>query len=239
MKSISFLLIFLWFNANAQLKYFLEYNGAVSPMIINPPINDLVIDNSLSFGVKNNKTLYSLGLGREDWYLGYFNNKYYTNPAIYNSHCSTFKISSFLEQQFFIIKSKLSLNVGIGAKVYFLNQMKDSLSTYNKGRFYGMLYTMRPSYLLEAKKNNLNQLNGTDLDEYAFITNIPFSIFTNFAIQYSFKKWVLKLYSQPCLMKIKYKTVKSSIEGQSFAFRINVGLGINYPLNFKKKEKSE
>jgi hypothetical protein len=38
-------------------------------------------------------------------------------------------------------------------------------------------------------------------------------------------------------MKIKYETVKSSTKGSNFVFYNNLGLGITYHLNFKKKDQ--
>jgi hypothetical protein len=96
---------------------------------------------------------------------------------------------------------------------------------------------MRPPYLQDAKEKNINKLNGVDLDDLFLITSVPYAFTANIAMQYSFKKLALKIYYQPYFMKIKYETVKSSTEGSNFVFYNNLGLGINYPLNFKKKEK--
>jgi hypothetical protein len=229
MKLIPCIVIFFAVNTNAQNKYFIEYN--ISNVF---PSNNVVLDNNLSFGVKINKILFSLGVGREDWYLQYFDNIYFTNPSIYNAHCRTYKIATSIEHEFLISTSKLSINTGLGVKMYFLNQLKDSLSS-----IYGDLNTTRPSYLQDAKDKNIDLLNGIDLDNFAFITSVPYSFTANIALQYTFKKWGLKLYYQPYFMKIKYETVKSSKRGSNFIFYNNIGLGINYPLNFKKKDQKD
>jgi hypothetical protein len=233
MRYVILLFFFCHSKSQAQLQYTVDYNIALN-VIPNDlkPFKDLIIDNSLSLGIKKNKTIGYLGFGREDWYLKYFNNSYSTNPSVYNAHCNTYKISGLIEYQFYMIKSKLSINVSVGAKIYFLNQLKDSLSS-----IYGNLSTMRPPYLQDVKEQNINILNGLELDDWAFLTSVPYAITTNIALQYSFKKWGLKLYYQPYFMKIKYETVKSSTEGSNFVFYSNVGLGINYPLNFKKKDQ--
>jgi hypothetical protein len=227
MKLTLFFTLIFWFNANAQLKYFVEYN--ISNMF---PSDNIVLENTIMLGIKKEKSLFYLGLGREDWYLEYFDNIYFTNPSIYNAHCRTYKVSASIERQFFISTSKLSINAGLGVKKYFLNQLKDSLCI-----IYGNLNTMRPSYLLDNKNKNNNKLNGIDLDDYAFITSVPYAVTANIAIQYSFKKLGLKIYYQPYFMKIKYETVKSSTEGSNFVFYNNLGLGITYHLNFKKKDQ--
>jgi hypothetical protein len=221
--------MFFAINAITQFNYLIEYN--VSNVLFSD--GDIILDNTVSVGVKKNKIVGRIGLGREDWYLRYFNNIYFTNPSIYNAHCRTYKVSASIEHQFFIIKSKLSLNVGLGIKTYFLNELKDSLS----GSIYGNLWATRPPYLQDAKDKNIDLLNGIDLDNFAFITSVPYSFTANIAIQYSFKKWGLKIYYQPYFMKIKYETVKSSKRGSNYSFYSNLGLGINYPLNFKKKDQ--
>jgi hypothetical protein len=227
MKLTVFIAIFFSLNVNAQIKYFLEYNSSCVF-----PSENIVLENTLLLCVQKYKSLFYLGLGREDWYLEYFDNIYFTNPSIYNAHCRTYKISTSIEHEFLISTSKLSINTGLGVKMYFLNQLKDSLSS-----IYGDLNTTRPSYLQDAKDKNIDLLNGIDLDNFAFITSVPYSFTANIALQYTFKKWGLKLYYQPYFMKIKYETVKSSKRGSNFIFYNNIGLGINYPLNFKKKDQ--
>lgn len=230
MRLTFFYFLFFGLYANAQDKFFIEYTSALGGPSY---VLDLVLNNSLSCGLKNKKITYSLGIGREDWSLKYFNNNYSTNQSIYNTHCRTYTISGLIEYQFYLIKSKLSLNLGLGMKTYFLNQMIDSLS---RG-VHGNLSARRPPYLQDAKEKNIDKLNGVDLDDLAFITGVPYAFTANFAMQYSFKKLGLKLYYQPYFMKIKYETVKSSTEGSNFTFYSNIGLGINYPLNFKKKDQ--
>ncbi len=220
--------------SNAQLKYFVEYN--VSNIF---PSNHIVFDNNISFGITKNKTVGYIGFGREDWYLEYFDNKYYTNPSIYNAHCRTYKVSTLLEHQFFLIKSKLSINLGIGGKIYFFNQMKDSLSTYGPG----VLDITKPSYLLVyVLKNPYSYTGSNEYENSRIITSIPYAITTNLAFQYTFKKWALKFYCQAYFMKIKYNLLYPLAEGRiddgsNFGFYSNLGLGINYPLNFKKKDQ--
>jgi hypothetical protein len=234
MRYVILLFIFCHSKSQAQFQYLVEYNAALNVQLNDlRPFTDLITDNNFSLVIKKGKTFGIAGFGREDWYLGYFNNKYYTNASIYNAHCRTYKISVSIERQFFVIKSKLSLNLGVGIKTYFLNQMSDSLSR----SIYGNLSTMRPPYLQDAKEKNINKLNGVDLNDLFFVTSVPYALTANIAMQYSFKKLGLKLYYQPYFMKIKYETVKSSTEGSNFTFYSNIGLGINYPLNFKKKDQ--
>ena len=234
MRYAILLFIFCYSNSQAQFHYLVEYNTALNVQLNDlQPFTDLIIDNNLSLGIKKNKTIGFVGFGREDWYLQYFDNIYFTNPSIYNAHCRTYKVSASIERQFFVIKTKLSLNLGLGIKTYFLNQMSDSLSR----SIYGNLSTMGPPYLQDAKEKNIDKLNGVDLDDLFFIRSVPYAFTANIALQYSFKKLGLKIYYQPYFMKIKYETVKSSSEGSNFTFYSNIGIGINYPLNFKKKEQ--
>ncbi len=231
MRLTIIIFLFIYVHSFGQKEFLIEYTSSIRAPDY---LDDLILSNNLSIGYKKNKTIYSVGFGREDWYLKYFNKSYSTNPSIYNAHCRTYKVSDSVERQFFIIKSKLSLNLGLGIKTYFLNQIRDSLS---RG-VHGNLSSRRPPYLQDAKEKNIDKLNGVDLDNLAFITSVPYAFTANFALQYSFKKWGLKLYYQPYFMKIKYETVKSSTEGSNFVFYNNIGLGINYPLNFNKKEKT-
>ena len=229
MKFILAFCLFLSLNANAQLKYFVEYN--ISNVF---PSNNLVLDNSLSFGVKMNKINFSMGVGREDWYLEYFDNIYFTNPSIYNSHCRTYKMSALLDYQFSIPKTKLSISVGGGAKVYFLNQMKDSLSLWINDH---VLRSLKPSVLLNAEDTYSEPFQDIGLANFSFITSVPYALTTNLAVQYNFKKCALKFYFEPYWMMIKIKNAKHFTPGSNFGFYSNLGLGINYPLNFKKKDQ--
>ena len=198
-------------------------------------LDDLVINNNIFFGIKKNKTLFSLGFGREDWYLHYFENNYSTNPSIYNAHCRTYKVSTLLEQQFFLIKSKLSLNLGIGGKFYFLNQMKDSLShTVYNGH---SLSTLKPSALLKANDTYDNPYQGVGKEYYGYLTSVPFAFIANLALQYRFKKLGLKFYYEPYFIRINYKNAKDFRVGTKLAFYNNIGVAASYPLNFKKKDK--
>jgi len=223
-------------NVSGQLRYFVEYNTSLKKGLMDSyTLGDLVLDNSFSFGFKMNKTLYSLGVGREDWYLHYFNNKNYTNPSLYNAHCSTYKMSALIEYQFSIPKTKLSIRVGGGAKVYFLNQMKDSLSLMDNDH---VLRSLKPSVLLNATESYEQPFYGTGLANFSFITSVPYALTTNLAVQYNFKKCALKFYFEPYWMMIKIKNAEHFTLGSNFGFYSNLGLGINYPLNFKKKEKT-
>jgi hypothetical protein len=228
--SLLFILLF-GLNANAQSNYFIEYN--ISTTVTTS--NFLVLDNSLSVGVKMNKILLSIGVGREDWSAVYFNNKYNKNTSKYTSHCRTYKLSALLDYQFSIPKTKLSIRVGGGAKVYFLNQMKDSLSLSSSSHF---LRSLKPSVFLNATDTYDKPFQDIDLANYSFITSVPYALTTNLAVQYNFKKCALKFYFEPYWMMIKRKNAKHFTPGSYFAFYSNLGLGINYPLNFKKKEKN-
>ncbi len=230
MKFILAFCLFLSLNANAQLKYFVEYN--ISTNVITS--NFLVLDNSLSVGVKMNKILLSIGVGREDWSAVYFNNKYNKNTSKYTSHCRTYKLSALLDYQFSIPKTKLSIRVGGGAKVYFLNQMKDSLSLSSSSHF---LRSLKPSVLLNATDTYDKPFQDIGLANYSFITSVPYALTTNLAVQYNFKKCALKFYFEPYWMMIKRKNAKHFTPGSYFGFYSNLGLGINYPLNFKKKDQ--
>jgi hypothetical protein len=75
-------------NVNGQLSYFLEYDYNIKKRFIDfTSLNDLIISNNVSFGVKKNKMIYSLGLGREDWRLDYFDKSIVQKPQLFNYHC--------------------------------------------------------------------------------------------------------------------------------------------------------
>ena len=227
MKFTIFFLVLFGLNAKAQSNFFIEYN--FSNLF---SFNNLVLDNGLSFGFKKNKVLSSIQVGREDWNLRYFsNNNYYKNSS-YNRHCRTYKISALLEYQFSIPKTKLSIRVGGGAKVYFLNQMKDSLSFLDN-----YLHSLKPKVLVNAPDNLTNPFNDIGLVYFSFITSVPYALTTNLAVQYNFKKCALKFYFEPYWMMIKRKNAKHFTPGSYFAFYSNLGIGVHYPLNFKKKEQ--
>jgi hypothetical protein len=226
--SLLFILLF-GLNASAQRNYFIEYQ--ISNVF---PSNNLVLDNSFSFGAKMNKVNFSMGVGREDWFLHYFDTKYYSNTSLNTAHCRTYKMSALLDYQFSIPKTKLSIRVGGGAKVYFLNQMKDSLSLTAGDH---SLRSLKPSVLLNAKDTYSEPFQDIGLANYSFITSVPYALTTNLAVQYNFKKCALKFYFEPYWMMIKRKNAKHFTPGSYFAFYSNIGLGINYPLNFKKKDQ--
>jgi hypothetical protein len=233
--SLLFILLF-GLNASAQRNYFIEYNTSVKKGLTDSyTLGDLILDNSFSFGAKMNKVNFSMGVGREDWFLHYFDTKYYSNTSLNTAHCRTYKMSALLDYQFSIPKTKLSIRVGGGAKVYFLNQMKDSLSLTAGDH---SLRSLKPSVLLNAKDTYSEPFQDIGLANYSFITSVPYALTTNLAVQYNFKKCALKFYFEPYWMMIKRKNAKHFTPGSYFGFYTNIGLGINYPLNFKKKEKT-
>lgn len=237
MKLSLFFTLLFWFNSNSQLSYFIEYNGSVKEKLTDIiQKRDLVIDNNISICAKKNKMLFSIGLGREDWYMEYFNKEYTFNPEYFAFHCRTYKLTALIERQFLIPKTKLSVRIGAGGKYYFLNQMKDSyILNYPEDRLVGS----KPSVLYNAKDTYQEPFNGVGLDEYSYITSVPFAVIGNLAFQYKFKKLGLKLYFEPYFMWINYKNAKYFTRGSNFAFYSNLGLGVNYPLNFKSKEPKD
>jgi len=224
--TLSFILLF-GLNAKAQSNFFIEYN--FSNLF---SFDNLVLDNSLSVGFKKNKVFSSFQVGREDWNLLYFSDNNYYKTSSYNTHCRTYKIAALLEYQFSIPKTKLSIRVGGGAKVYFLNQMKDSLSLLGN-----YLHSLKPKVLLNAPDNISDPFKNKGLYYFSFITSVPYALTTNLAVQYNFKKYALKIYFEPYLMFVQYKNSKNFTRGSTFIYYNNIGLGINYPLNFKKKDQ--
>ena len=63
-------------NINGQMHYYVEYNFLAKNKFVdlNNPVH-AIVSNNISFGIEKNKTLYSLALGREDWFLNHFDNK--------------------------------------------------------------------------------------------------------------------------------------------------------------------
>ncbi len=235
MRLTFFYFLFFGLYANAQDKFFIEYTSALggpSYMV------DLVLNNSLSCGLKNKKITYSLGIGQEDWYLDYFDNKQLPSSVFeyISFHCRTYKLTALIERQFLLPKSNLSVRLGAGGKFYLLNQMKDSYIVSGSNNY---LRATKPSVLSNAKDTYQEPFNGVGLDRYSYITSVPFAVIGNLALQYKFKKLGLKLYFEPYFMWINYKNAKYFTRGSTFAFYSNIGLGANYPLNFKKKEKSD
>jgi hypothetical protein len=232
MKLTIFFTLLFWFNSNSQLSYFIEYNGSTKEKLTDR--RDLVIDNCISVGVKKNKILFSAGIGREDWNLEYFHEKYSYNPVYFIYHCRTYKLTTFIERQFLLPKSNLSVRLGAGGKFYLLNQMKDSYIVSGSNNY---LRGTKPSVLLNAKDTYQEPYQGVGLSHFSYITSVPFAVIGNLALQYRFKKLGLKLYFEPYFMWINYKNAKYFTRGSTFAFYSNLGLGINYPLNFKKKDQ--
>lgn len=238
MKLTVFFTVLFGFNSNAQFSYFLEYNSSIKEKLTD--INqrrDLVIDNCITMGAEKNKMLYSIGFGREDWFIEYFNNVQLPSDVFeyITFHSRTYKITALIERQFLIPKTKLSLRLGAGGKFYFLNQMKDSYIVSGSNNY---LRGTKPSVLLNAKDAYDEPFQGVGLSNFSYITSVPFAVIGNFALQYKFKKLGLKLYFEPYFMWINHKNAKYFTRGSNFAFYSNLGLGVNYPLNFKKKEQT-
>jgi hypothetical protein len=225
----------------AQVQYFVEYNFLVKNKFVdlNNPVH-AIVSNNISFGVKKNKMMYSIALGREEWCLEYFDDNVGQKPQLFNFYCRTFKITPFIERQFLLPKSNFSFRLGVGCKIFFLNQMKDSLSYYKDYNFFKLT---KPSVISKfnpyAFNNKVDVITFGSKDEYYFITNVPYALTANFAIQYSFKKWAIKLQYEPTLIRVKTRNAaNSNVKSSVFFFYNNIGLGVNYPLNFKKKEKN-
>ena len=225
-----------------QINYFVEYNFLVKNKFIdlNNPVH-AIASNNVSFGIEKNKTLYSLALGREDWFLNFFDNGVVNRPQLNTYYCRTHKLTPMIERQFVIPKSNFSFRLGVGWKFFFLNQMKDSLSYSLDREFFRVT---KPSVISSLDPNvsqtDINGVTFKSKDEYYYITSVPYALTANFAIQYSFKKWAIKLQYEPTLMRVKTRNAaNSNVKSSVFFFYNNIGLGINYPLNFKKKEKSE
>jgi hypothetical protein len=228
-------------NINGQMHYYVEYNFLAKNKFVdlNNPVH-AIVSNNISFGVKKNKMMYSLALGREDWFLNHFDNKNMVEPQLFTYYCRTYKLTPMIERQFIIPKSNFSFRLGGGCKFFILNQMNDSLS-YAEYRNY-FFSVLKPNVISKFNPNSFtNIVNGNDygsLSEYYYITNVPYALTANFAIQYSFKKWAIKLQYEPTLMRVKTRNAaNSNVNSSVFFFYNNIGLGINYPLNFKKKDQ--
>ena len=240
MKYTLFFVLFVSLFSNAQLKYSLEYNFSLqSEEFTFHPDEHLIYKNNISFQIQNNKMLYSVGLGREDWRLNYYLN--YPASTHSNKHCFTYKITPQIEREIIISKSNFSMRLGIAADVYIFNQLKDSLIFSSPGR---TLSNVKPSTLALLNKDGSSTiLDGRDfgkLEYYNYIKSMPFALKFNFAFQYDFHFLKVKLFYEPVFIKINYKSAENTaIEGSEFSFYSNVGIGVNYPLNFNKKEKSE
>ncbi len=238
MKLILAFCLFLSLNANAQLKYSLEYNFSLqTEWFTFNPFMDLITKNNISFHIQNKKMLYSLGLGREDWRLNHFAN--YPTSSHVNYHCFTYKITPQIEREIMIAKSKFSMRVGIGADVYIFNQLRDSLIFSSASHH---LRQIKPATLsLLNKDGSSTILDGRDfgkLEYYNYIKSMPFALKFNFAFQYDFHFLKVKLFYEPVFIRVNNKSAENTaIEGSEFSFYSNVGIGINYPLNFKKKDQ--
>jgi len=233
---LTLLFIFLFvFNSNSQLKYFVEYNASINKGFDRiRPITDLIFSNSLTFNVKNEKFIYSLGLGREDWNFDFFRRRI-DNPSLFSYYCNTYKVIPQIEREFSIPKTKISINIGVGLKIYFKNQLKDSLT---KG--FGNILQIKPSTLMKLNPSSFsNKLDGVifgSLEDYNYITNIPYAIKCNLAFQYNFKTWGIKMYLEPYIMNLRYQNAKNVLnQGSSFIFFLDLGIGINHAIVFKKK----
>jgi len=236
------LFITLSFYSFGQLEYFIEYNYLIKNRFLDidfdgKDLNHLVFNNYISIGIKKDKMLYSLGSGREDWFL-YFFSDYPIKNQVYNYHFRTFHITPMIEREFKLPKSNFSFRSGVGCKFYYLNQMKDSLSfSFNPQ----ILNSTKPSAISAlnpyASQTVVNGVTFNSKDKYYYITNVPYALTANFAIQYSFKKWAIKLQYEPTLIRVNTRNaVNSNLKSSVFFFYNNIGIGVNYPLNFKKKE---
>jgi hypothetical protein len=239
------LLLFLAFSlkSNGQMNYFVAFDYTMRNRFTDidfdgKDLNDLVFNNYISIGIKKDKMLYSLGSGREDWFL-YFFSDYPIKNQVYNYHFRTYHLTPMIEREFKIPKSNFSFRLGVGCKFYYLNQMKDSLS-----------FSFNPQILNSTKPSAISALNSyasqtvidgvtfKSKDEYYYITSVPYALTANFAIQYSFKKWAIKLQYEPTLIRVKTRNAaNSNLKSSVFFFYNNIGLGVNYPLNFKKKDQ--
>ncbi len=227
-------------NINGQMHYYVEYNFLAKNKFVdlNNPVH-AIVSNNISFGIKKNKMMYSIALGREDWFLNQFEKSNIKKPQFFTYYFRTYKLTPMIERQFFISKSNFSLRLGMGCKFFFLNQMKDSLSYSLDREFFRVT---KPS-VISALDPNISQtiINGVTFnskDKYYYITSVPYALTANFAIQYAFKKWAIKLQYEPTLMRVKTRNAaNSNLKSSVFFFYNNIGLGINYPLNFKQKDK--
>lgn len=216
--------------SNAQMEYFVGYNGSILIEGIN--LNNLTLSNTLSFTAKKNKTIFSLGIGREDWKYDYFLRSDSKSPAARNYHSSTFKIVPKIEREFAIADTKLSIIIGLGGKFYFVNQLKDSLSSKNIQNEFS---NVRPSKLLIKGPN----VDYTYMKEFDLITKMPLAILGSFAVHYRYKKCNFKLYYEPSFVLVKSKNAFDfSKERTRLFFYNDIGVGLNYQINFKKKEKN-
>lgn len=220
----------------SQVQYFVEYNFSTGGP---DHLGDLLLNNSISFGRREKQMFYSFGLGREDWFLNYFDDNYKSNTNLFTIHCYTFKLTPMIERQFLIPKSNFSFRIGTGCKIFILNQLKDSISLKKNPNFFT---PTKPSVISKfnpyAFNNKVDGITFGSKDEYYYITNVPYVLTANFAIQYAFKKWAIKLQYEPTLIRVKTRNaVNSNVKSSVFFFYNNIGIGVNYPLNFKQKDK--
>ena len=223
-----YLFLLLGFYSNAQMSYFVEYKGSVR---VNSQ-SDNEFSNSLLLGIKRKNSSFSIGVGREDWKYNMFGNRIKGTKSFYG-HCSTYKTMFNFNHNFKIPKTKISILAGVEYDLYFGGNLNDSLSlSFSSGKY---LFRFSRNYLYQMPYNS-SEYHGV----YSAVSETPFSIKAHIALQYNFKKCTLRLYYEPYMMRFHYTDVKyADNKGKTFLFFNDIGIGLNYPLNFKKKQEKE
>lgn len=239
MKYTLFFVLFVSLLSNAQLKYSLEYNFSLQTSWFTfRPYDDLIYKNNISFQIQNKKMIYALGLGREDWRLNYFENL--PVSSLVNDHCFTYKITPQIEREIMISKSNFSFRVGFGADIYFFNQLRDSLTLSAHNVYFSRTKPSTLPYLNHGYQGGSTILDGQNfgiLEDCNFIKSMPFALKFNFAFQYALHFLKVKLFYEPVFIKVNYRSAENTtVEGSEFILYSNLGIGINYPLNFKKQK---
>ncbi len=228
MKSIVILIIMCsTIRVNAQFKQNVGLNGSYRSF------NHLeqAINGALEYTVSNENFLFGVNIGRERWYnVGKLGDINYMQPSY------SWKLEEWIGIQRNLFQSHFFLSANFGTRIYFRNQIKDSLCLSNENNFRiigGSKNNIESLPLNVPGPNSYQQIRG----KYSYVTAMPFAILTRMDFGYAFERFKIRAFIMPYWVRFHYENAAdASIKGKTYNFFYDLGLGVNYTLPKKKKK---
>ncbi|AEA43802.1 hypothetical protein [Fluviicola taffensis] len=175
-----------------------------------------------------------VGLGAECWYI---NRSTLTNPSVAMKPSFTGKLEPWIGFETKLFHSSVFVSANVGTRFYFLNQLRDSLILSEKSDNHFIINGGSKQHVL----NTPNFIPGTNYPikgKYYYVTKMPIAFLTRVNVGYAFKRFKISAFVMPYWVRFHYENAGfSERKGKTFLFFYDIGLGVNYTLPFKKKEK--
>jgi hypothetical protein len=228
---------------SAQVNYHVDYDFSTR---INNTHSQF--SNVIGFGMTYKKMTAKACLGYENWMVNGDQFKFDRSTAPYRySPQAAVKTELWIGYSHAILKTGVNIGLDYGFRLYFPNQVEDSLSmTWDShtGRLNDglLITTINRSTLAQfspySEYNNIDGVLFRSLSEYYYITKMRMAHLLRVHVGYTYKSFQLKLFYMPYLIRFEYQNANYPEKtGSNYLFFHDVGASISYTLPKRIKEK--